>query len=248
MITRLLNKKAVLICAALSFAAGMFIFLSRYDFYFADPAANNFAYLHDGDITGFDFYLLLSVINAVLLFPFAADIISYKKSANEIYIVPRMANSAKFYYIKFLQLVFLCLVHSFIYNGSILAFYCAFGGGSESAARLAAMFFYAAFADFAVELVFAALLQLAQTTADIKAALIFVITVFLLCTFAGLRLPAGAAKYWITNFYFVTPAFADAQPLPAPFEVSPAAALICVPAAMAFAAAGSIIYKRKDHI
>lgn len=249
MIIRLINKKSVLICAAVSFISGVFIFLSRYTFGYEDPLYNNFLYIHDGDLTDLDFHLLLSVLNIVLLFPFATELLTYHKSTNEIYIVSRMSNSARFYYIKFSQLALLCFAQSTVYNSSILTAYCLLGHPAESRSSLAGMFLYAVAVSFFVSLVFVSFLQLLETLINAKTALILVIIIFCLSVLSGFKLPKEIAQYWPSNVYFITPFFASKATLSLSFSVSACAAfLIPIAITAAITAAGSMIYKRKDHI
>lgn len=249
MIIRLINKKAVLICAALSLVCGLFIFLTRYSFYYSDPMCNNFLYIHDSDLTSVDLNLMLSITNILLMFPFAAELLTYNKSTNEIYIVSRMADSARFYFIKFSQLALLCLIESAVYNATVLIAYCVFGAPAESGGKLAGIFLYTVAVNFLVGLAFSAVLQLMETLADAKAALILIIIVFCLFVFLGFQLPEDLAGYWITNFYFITPTFGNESAVPPPFEISvPAAVLIPAGITAAITVTGSMIYKHKDHI
>ena len=53
--------------------------LTRYDWAANDVLYNNFLFIHDDDINSVGFHNLISVMNVILLFPFAMEILTDHK-------------------------------------------------------------------------------------------------------------------------------------------------------------------------
>lgn len=245
MIIKTFNKRILIFASFISVLLGVFVVMVRYDWALNDSLYNNFLFLHDDDTTSMGFHTFITVMNVILLFPFAMELLTDHKSTNEIYIVSRMSNSVKFYYFKFFQLIILSLAESIFYNSALLITYCSLGNISEDSGQLKQIIVYSILINFLVALTFMAVMQISQTLANEKTALILVILLFCLCVLLGFKMPNNSANFWITNYYFITPVFSTNNL----YSVSFAAALT-LPAAITFLITiiGSIIYKHKDHI
>lgn len=162
MIIKIINKRTVFFTICISALAGIFTVLTRYDWAANDVLYNNFLFIHDDDINSVGFHNLISVMNVILLFPFAMEILTDHKKTNEIYIVSRMSNSIRFYFIKFLQISLLCFLESFIYNTILLIVYCSLGSIAEPTKQLICIYLYTVIVNFLIALTFFAIMQFFQ--------------------------------------------------------------------------------------
>lgn len=79
MIIKIINKRTVFFTICISVLAGIFTVLTRYDWAANDVLYNNFLFIHDDDINSVGFHNLISVMNVILLFPFAMEILTDHK-------------------------------------------------------------------------------------------------------------------------------------------------------------------------
>lgn len=244
MFFKLINKKTFLFCGLISILLGITVCIMDYDTILFDPQINNFTNIHDGNINEFDVQLFSKVLNVLVIFPFVLQILTDHKATNEIYIVSRMSNSSRFYYVRFIQIAILCLFESLIYNSSMLVTYLVLGK-SETLQKLALIVAYSILINFLVSLVFASLIQLFSVVLNEKAALSMIILLFCFCFIGGFFVPNKISAIWITNFYFITPIFKESVLYSANGYLTIIASSVT---AAIITAIGSFIYRRKDHI
>lgn len=245
MIIKITNKRILVFTMLISAFAGIFTVFVRYDWALNDIIYNNFLFLHDDDINSIGFHTLISVMNVILLFPLAMELLTDHKTTNEIYIVSRMSSSVRFYFIRFSQLSLLCFIESLFYNTMLLTVYCSLGEIAEPDKQLISIYIYTVIVNFLIELTFIALMQLLSIIINEKIALLFIIAFFCICVIAGFKLTGKFQNICITNYYFITSTFANNPPslnrivysVALPFTIT---GLITI--------SGSIIYKHRDHI
>lgn len=245
MIIKIINKRILAFNILISALAGIFTVLVRYDWALNDVSYNNFLFIHDDDISSVGFHTLISVMNVILLFPFAMAMLSNHKKTNEIYILPRLTNSVCFYFIKFLQISLLCFVESLCYNTAMLLLYCCLGAIAEPVKQLLIIYIYTVVINFLIALTFVAIMQLFETIVNEKIALILIIVVFCACVVCGLLFNGKLSEVFITNYYFVTLTFKNDQLLLNKIITSLALPLITTSLISIF---GSFLYKRSDHV
>lgn len=245
MIRKIINKQILAFNMLTSVLTGIFTVLVRYDWALNDVSYNNFLFIHDDDISSIGFHTLISVMNVVLLFPFAMAMLSDHKKTNLIYVLPRLSNSVCFYFIKFLQIALLCFIESLCYNTAMLLLYCFLGAIAEPVKQLLIIYIYTVVINFLIALTFVAIMQLFETIVNEKIALILIIVLFCACVVCGLLLNGKLSEVFMTNYYFVTLTFENYQPLLDKIITSLALPLIIT---SLISILGSFIYKRSDHI
>lgn len=236
MILKICDKRVFSHTAVVAIACAIFTAFARFD-----SVNNDFLYFHDYEVD-IEFNTLISVMNVVLFFPFAMLMLVDRKKTNEIYIVPRISNSSKFYFIKFFQLLLLCFVQSLIYNLSLFLIYCIL---CENRKEILFLLTYTIIADLAVELVFVSVMQLLSVLINEKIALLLTIASFCACTFAGLITAKPWSYLFVTNYYFISFAFSYYQSDFKYILLSLALPLVLISVIVVPA---SVIYKKKDHI
>lgn len=245
MIRKIINKRILILNILVSVLAGVFTVLVRYDWVLNDTAYNNFLFIHDDDISSIGFHTFISVMNVILMFPFAMAMLSDHKKANEIYILPRIANSVRFYFIKFFLVLLLCFAESLFYNTALLITYCSLGDIAEPVKQLLIIYIYTVIINFLVALIFAEIMQLIETMLNEKSALILVIFLFCASVVCGMLFNEKIPELFITNFYFITLTFKNN--LPSLKEIIISSLFLMIFSAF-ISVLGSFIYKRKDHI
>lgn len=244
MIIKIINKRTVFFTICISALAGIFTVLTRYDWAANDVLYNNFLFIHD-DINSVGFHNLISVMNVILLFPFALEILTDHKETNEIYIVSRMLNSIRFYLIKFVQMSLLCFLESFIYNTILLIVYCCLGTIAEPTKQLICIYLYTVIVNFLIALTFIAIMQFFSIIINEKIALVLIIVLFCVCVTCGLRFTNSISNICITNYYFITSTFTNNPPSFNRIALSLALPLIIT---SLIAVSGSFVYKHADHL
>lgn len=244
MIAKITNRRIVLFALLTAATAGLFTAFMRYDWVLGDPAFNNFIYIHDDDVETVGFHTVISIMNIILLFPFALELLTDHK-ATEIYIVSRMASSVRFYCIRFAQMLMLCFAESLCYNTALLAVYCCAGTIAEPTKQLAALYAYAVISGFLTALVFVAIMQLLAVVLSEKNTLIITVALFCVCVVISLKLADKAPNLLFTNNYFLTRVFAADNILPKQIICAVALPLAATGITVAV---GSCIYKHTDHL
>ncbi len=245
MIIKITNKRILVFAMLISVLAGIFTVFVRYDWTLDNSVYNNFLYLHDDDINSIGFHTLISVMNIILFFPLAMEMLTDHKATNEIYIVSRMSNSVRFYFIKFLQISLLCFIESLCYNTVLLAVYCGLGEIAEPYKQLVNIYIYTVIVNFLIALTFIALMQFLSIIINEKIALLLIIAFFCVCVITGFKLTSKISNICITNYYFITSTFADNPPSLNRIVLSLALPLIITGL---ITVSGSFIYKHSDHI
>lgn len=245
MILKIINKRAVFFTIYISAFAAILTVLTRYDWATKNVLYNNFIFIHDDDINSIGFHTLISVMNVILLFPFAMEILTDHKKTNEIYIVSRMSNSIRFYFLKFLQLALLCFLESFIYNTAMLIVYCALGTIAEPIKQLIIIYLYTVIVNFLIALTFIAIMQLFSIIINEKIALILIIMIFCICVICGLNFTNNISNICVTNYYFITSTFTNNLPSLMRIALSFALPLIIT---SLITVSGSFVYKHTDHL
>ena len=245
MIIRITNKRIIIFTLVISVLAGIFTLIIRYDWALNDVSYNNFLFIHDDDINSVGFHTLISVMNVILLFPFAMEMLTDHKKTNEIYIVSRMSNSIRFYFIKFLQMALLCFLESLFYNTALLTFYCSVGKIAEPGKQLISIYLYTVIVNFLITLTFIAIMQLLSIIINEKIALVLIIVFFCICVTCGLKITNRISNICITNYYFITLTFTNNPPSLNRIALSLALPLIIT---SSITVSGSFLYKHTDHL
>lgn len=244
MVFKILNKKTFLFCSIVSILIGIAVCLTGYDIISADLKLNSYVNIHDGDIYEFNIMIFKNILNVAVLFPFVLQLLTDHKKTNEIYIVSRMANSSKFYYIRFFHIALLCLTESIMYNLGILITYLSLGK-SESNEKLIEILAYTVFINFLVTFLFSSLLQLFSVILNEKASLALIMLLFFICFTAGFFIPNRISNLWVSNFYFVTSVFNQTALYSTPPYILIAETLIIT---AGISIIGSLIYRKSDRL
>lgn len=244
MVFKILNKKTFLFCSIVSVLIGIAVCLTGYDIISADSLLNSYVYIHDGNIYEFDITIFKNILNVAVLFPFVLQLLTDHKKTNEIYIVSRMANSSKFYYIRFFHIALLCLTESIMYNLGILVTYLSLGK-AESNEHLIKILAYTVLINFLVAFLFSSLLQLFSVIVNEKASLALIILLFFICFTAGFFIPDKISNLWVSNFYFVTPVFKQNVLYSTPPYILISETLLIT---AGISIIGSLIYRKSDRL
>lgn len=245
MIIKITNKRIILFTVIISALAGVFTVFARYDCSINNIVYNNFLFLHDDDISSVGFHTLISIMNVILLFPFAMEMLTNHKTTNEIYIVSRMINSVRFYYVKFFQVLILCFIENLCYNTVIIVSYCCLGKIAEPFNQLVDIYIYTVIVNFLIVLTFNAIMQAISVVINEKVALLTIIVLFCFCVIVGIKNTRNYIEMCITNYYFVSLTFTADFLSSKRIMFSLALPLIIT---IIVSTCGSIIYKCSDHM